>query len=224
MSTLKEIGKDLKEKGAKKEDIKMALAIMVYLSSLDSLVFPENPAIINFSIRRHRFGYPVGHHPAKNDEARYNIYLDGVARFLREEKKERGLWIPNLNKGSRNRSKLLRPTWEELLVPMAAHEVRHRVQCDCSCGQFSPKNTSLVKDRLLRAIVTFEGYVFEENKKTWTQENKPRAYIQERMEPKEFDASVIERLIAAKIHGKNAYSLREEIVSIIKMSAPKRPK
>lgn len=216
MSTLQEIRKNLKSKGAKKEDIKMALVMLMRLEVLDKMVFPENPATINFSIRKHPYGYPVAHRlPDEYTEARYNIYLDGLADFLREEKRKECLWIPK-----RPRSLLLKPTWEELLVPMMAHEVRHRAQCDCSLKKFSPRNSSLVKDDLLRSIVEFNELEVEERYKIYVRENKSKTFIRDRINRKEFDASVIEDLVAIKIHRKNAYSLREEIASAIKLEAP----
>ena len=217
MSTLKEIRKELKAKGAKKEDIKIALAVLARLESLDRLVFPENPATINFSIRKHRFGYPIGYHPNKNTEVRYSIYLDGVAGFFQEEKKKRGLWIP---RSSKNQTRFLRLTWEELLVSIVAHEIRHRVQQDCSLKKFSPKVANLVEDELLKAIIEFNELEFEERRKIYIRDNKSKTFIKDRVNRKEFDASVIERLVANMIHRKNAYSLREKIVSAIRLQVP----
>ena len=114
----------------------------------------------------------------------------------------------------------MRPTWEELLVHIAAHEVRHRVQRDCSLKKFSPESANLVKDEFLKKIIRFNELVFEESRNIYIVENKSKTYIKGRINRAEFDARVIERLVAAKIDGKNAYSLREEIVSIIKMPAP----
>lgn len=217
MSTLKKIRKELKEKGAKTEDIRVALAMLVCLEALDRLVFPENPATINFSIRKHRFGYPIVYHPNKDTETRYSIYLDGIAGFFQEEKKGGGLYIPM---GSKNQFRPIKPTLKELLVHIAAHEVRHRVQHDCFLKKFSPRSANLIRDGLLKLIIEFEGLVFEESRKIYIRENRSKAYIKDRTNRKEFDASVIERLVAKMIHRKNAYSLREEIVSVIKMQAP----
>jgi hypothetical protein len=216
LSTLQETRKNLKRRGAKKEDIKVALIILDRLQGLDNMVFPENPATINFSIARHRFGYPVAHHPNKNSETRYSIYLDGIADFLKEERRQKSLWIAGNRKGRR----LLRPTWEELIIPMAAHEVRHRVQCDCSLKKFSPRSSSLIKDDPLRSIIEFNELELKERYKIYVRESKSKTFIKDRINRKEFDASTIERLVANMIHRKNAYSLREEIASVIKLQAP----
>ena len=217
MSTLKELKKELKEKGAKKEDIKVALRMLVCLAGLDRLVFPENPATVNFSIGKYRLGFFTAHRlPSEQTEARYNIYINGLAKSLREEKKE-GLWILNVSK---NQFRPMRPTWEELLVHIAAHEVRHRVQRDCSLKKFSPKSANLVKDELLKSTIKFNELVFEESRNIYIGENRSKAYIKGRINRKEFDARVIERLIAAKIHRKNIKDLLEEIVSVIKLQAP----
>lgn len=219
MSTLKEtLSNELKEKGAKKEDIKVALAIFAYLRTLDELVFPENPATVLFVARKHRSGCPVVHYPNKNTETRYGIYLDGIADYLRKEKEGGGLYIPM---GSKNKFRPgMRRVWEELLVPWAAHEVRHRVQHDCSPKKFSPKSANFSESELLKSIIEFTELVFEEDRKIYIRENKSKAYIKSQINRKEFDAKVIERLVSKMIYRKNAYSLREEIASAIKLSAP----
>lgn len=212
MSTLKKIRKDLESKGARNEDIEMALAVLVRLEAIDRMVFPKNTAIINFSIGKGRFGHPIGHNKRK---AKYNIYLDGLANFFQEEKRKKCLWIPK-----RPKSLLLRATQEELLISIAAHEVRHRVQSDCSIKKFSSKNVDLIKDKLLRAVVRFNILEFEEREKIYIRDKESKAFIKDRINRREFDASVIERLVAIKVHQKNVYNLREEIISTIRLEAP----
>lgn len=216
MNTLQEIRENLKREGAKKEDIKLALAIMVRLETLDGMVFPENPVTINFSIKRHRFGYVAGHFPDKSSETRYNIYLCGLVASLKEWKNSKSLWIP----GNRKDRRLVRLTWDELLVSIAAHEVRHRVQFDYPLRKFSPRSSSLVKDEPLRSIIEFNELEFEERYKIYIREKKSKTFISERINRKEFDASTIERLVAHMVHRKHAYSLRKEIVAAIKLQAP----
>lgn len=217
MSTLKELRKGLREKGAKREDIKAALKMLVYLGGLDRLVFPGNTATINFVVGKYRHGFFAAHRlPNGQTEAGYNIYVNGLAKSLREEKKE-GLWILNVSK---NQFRPMRPTWEELLVHIAAHEVRHRAQRDYSLKKFSPGSANSVKNGFLKRIIRFNELVFEESKNIYIAENKSKAYIKGRINRAEFDAGVIERLIAAKIYRKNIKDLLEEIVSTIKMQAP----
>jgi hypothetical protein len=218
LSTLKEIRKELKDKRYKKEDINMAFAISRRLETLDRMVFPENPSPIGFSMRKNRFGFLAAHGPPEKDTGlRYFIHVEGINELVHEEKNKKWFFIP---KNSNREAKLVRFTWEELLVSVAAHEVRHRVQHDCSIKKFSPRSACLIEDHILRSVIEFNKKEFEKREQIYIRDNEPKVYIKNRINRKEFDASTIEIFITNKIHGKDAYSLREEIARIIKLQAP----
>jgi len=217
LSTLKEIKGNLKQAGFKKEDIGVTLRLFLCLESLDKLVFTESPVTVNFVSGKNPFEYFTGYHQRRNGEEIYNIYVNGIAALIREENKQGFLYLPS---GPKNQFKPARYTQEEFLVCTAAHEVRHRFQNNFLVKKFSPRSANLVKDDLLKSVIRFEELVFEECREIYAKEKRSKVYIKGRINQKEFDAKIIERLVAIKIHGKNAYSLREEITSIIKMSAP----
>ena len=198
------------------KDIKMARKILIRLEALDKMVFPEKPANFNFSIKKNFFGCFVSQDPNKRVKSRYTIYLPGLADALNEEKQRKVFWLAE----KRGNKKLSDPTWEELLVGIAAHEVRHRFQSDCPCKKFSFKSAATLEDGLLRAAVRFTGLKFKQLKKIYADQGRTKAFISHRTNRKEFDASVIERLVANMIHRKNAYSLLQEIVAAIKLQAP----
>jgi len=217
MSTLREIRKNLKKAGAQRKDIKMALSMMIRLEKLDRIIFPKNPATICFSIKKHRFGYYITHiiSDKHTKERYYSIYLDGLADFFQEEKQKRFFWV------SKNlKTKLIKYTSEELLLSIIAHEVRHRIQQDYSIKKFSNKSASLVKEKILKEVIIFNSFEFKERKKIYIREGKSKEFIEDRINPKEFDASIIENLVAIEIHRKNKNELREKIISAIKLQAP----
>ncbi len=190
----------------------MALNILVWLGMLDRMIFREKPAVINFSLKFREF--QVAHHP-DNSEVRYTICLDGLADSMKKEKEKGCLWIP----GNRRRRRLRKPTWNELIIPIAAHEVRHRVQTDRSVKQFSSESSEMIEDDLLRSIVEYNGLVFQEEYAIYFRENRSEDFIGKRLSLKEFDAKVAEQLVANMIHRKDAYSFKE-IASAIQLQAP----
>jgi len=196
----------------------MAFVISRRLEKLDRMVFPENPSPIGFTIIKNRFGFLAAHGPLEqNTGLRYYIYIEGINELAHEEKKKKWFFIPE---NSNSKPKLIRFTWEELLVSVAAHEVRHRVQADCSIKKFSPRSICLVENHILRSVIEFNKKEFEKREKIYIRDNKPKAYIKNRINRKEFDASTIEIFVTNKIHKKNAYNLREDIARTIKLQAP----
>jgi len=215
LSTLKEIRRDLKKKGASREDIEIALELMVRISSLDELVFSKDESCLITLVptRKHVYGFPAAYSRANGDEEEtYLIFVNGIADFLKKEKSQKKMVITK-EKG-RNRLKLVPPTWDGLLVPMAAHEVRHRVQRKLKVKKFSPKAKPF--DEVLKWTIEFYTIEFEERKKIYIEEGKSQRYIKDRINPREFDASVIESFVASRIRGRNAGKMKEEIASIIK--------
>ena len=219
MSTLKKIKRILKEKGVEEENIKMGLAIMMRLEVLDGMVFPENPATIKLVVKRHRFGFLAAHiYPNQKTNERYSIYLDGLASSLKEEK---GVGSSFVVGDAGSHARYLKPTWEELLMSIAVHEVRHRFQYDYPLKKFSPKSANLTEEEPLKSIIKFNELSFRKKRKNYLGENRSKTFIKDRTNGEEFDARVIELLAVNIIHErKNSDNLLEEIASVIRLQAP----
>lgn len=222
MSTFKsirEIRGGLEAEGFGREVIKLALALMVRISALDRRIFPENPATICFVRKRHKFGYIAGFvRPIKDNPKRtYNIFMADLEANLRGEKQAKRVL---LKKGSRGyRAKLISPTWNELLILTASHEVRHRVQDDCSLKRFFPRSIGSLDDPLLRAIISFTRTSFKVKREIYLKDGKSKRFISDRLSRGEFDAIVIERLVFHIVHRKDAYPLLQQILLAIKTQA-----
>ena|SRR3989338_9478331 len=119
----------------------------------------------------------------------------------------------------------------QFLISVAAHEVRHRIQHDNLIRKFSPEDAKLIDDPLLRLIIEFYEMEFEEREKIYRREKRPEEFIREKLSPKEFDATVIEKFVANKMNEKFTKKPRptlldlkdyEEIVSMIQIAAPEK--
>tara|TARA_B100001971_G_C18215420_1_gene553486 strand:+ start:238 stop:957 length:720 start_codon:yes stop_codon:yes gene_type:complete len=217
---IKKIRKELKEEGFDKDDIEIVLKLTKRISYLDKRIFPDNPAEFCF-VRKNPEEFFAGFiKPRKNSKKRtYNIYIIGLAKMLRKEKSIG--WVLIREQKTRWRSRIIKYTWEVLLLSIAAHEVRHRIQHDLSIKKLSPNDTDLVDDKFLGAIISFNETYFSE-----CRIGKSVKYINERLNPKEFDAKVIGRLVQHKVHKNSLKSsqdwsrLLKDIVSVLKIQAP----
>jgi len=220
--SLQEIGQELKEKGVEERNIKMALALMKRIGALDRKIFPENPASFIFALKEDIPGDFAGFvRPEKDEKERsYQITVKNIAEYIKEEE---GKKVPIF--GPERQLKFQKYDKEQFLISVAAHEIRHRVQHDHSIKNFSPEDAKLVDDQLLRYIIEFYEIEFEEREKIYRRENKSEEFIKKKLGPKEFDAMVIEKFVANKLHKKPITTPEEleEIVSMIKIVAPKKP-
>lgn len=230
MSSLKnfrDIRKKLREKGMKEEDIEKALELEVRIGILDREVFPENPAPLELIADRgvkNNLAMYIPYVPRTKQEC-YVIFVKILSENLRLLKREIKLITYNRAGKIPEFSRAPSYTWEELLLSLAAHEVRHRIQYNLSIRQFSPQDAPLVDDRLLKHIIMLNEAEFRQRKKIYrSKENRSEGYIREKLSAEEFDASVVGMLVAHKVHRKDFSEAFEEIVSIIKMQAPKKPK
>lgn len=81
-----DVEKKLKEAGAKKEDIEVALRIMKEIGFLDRAVFPGNPAAFNFVVREDFDGHQIGFLGKKSEKKKaYQIVLKNLAEYFERE-------------------------------------------------------------------------------------------------------------------------------------------
>ncbi|MDO8558960.1 MAG: hypothetical protein Q7R84_01380 [bacterium] len=218
---LEETEKKLKEAGAEKRDIEAALLLMKQIGFLDRRVFPKNPAAFNFALKGEDLaGFIIPEGDGK--ERSYQIMVSGLAKLM-ENKKKQDVSIFD-SEGRRKSDKQFTPG-----LSIAAHEIRHRAQRDLQVKQFAPGDAEVVKDDILRSIIKFQEMLFKETEKIYRREKRSEEFIKEKLSPKEFDASVIERFIGNKLNdipkrlgsGMEIGDL-DEFASIIQMSAPEK--
>ncbi len=199
---------------------------MKQINILDKRIFPENPANFNFVLEKNPHGHFAGFiKPEREEKERsYQIFTKDLAKFIEDEgDNEVSIFSPD---GQLKRERQYYPSFL-----IAAHEIRHRVQHDRPIRQFSPEDAKLVKDNILRSIIKFQEMVFKEDKKIYRKEKRSEEFIKDKLNPKEFDARVIERLIGNKL---NEIPKRlgtamdvgdlDDFASILQMSAPEKKK
>jgi len=222
LKNIKAIKKEFRGLGFVEEDIKIATDLMKWIGAIDKKVFPNNPAEFIFGTKKHKWDFFAAFiDPEKNSNKRqYKIYTRGLADLLKDEKKAKKALLKRKHSGYK--SILISHTWQELFLGIAVHEVRHRIQHDLKIKMFSAKDIDRSDTSLLGNILCLNKLIFETKKEIHIEEKRSKRYIQNRQKQVEFDASFIQKLVIQKIHGKNVYSLSDQIVKIIKIQAPSK--
>lgn len=216
LEILNRLRRELRDKGMERKDIEKALRLMLKIETFDRAIFPDSPAPFELIAKKNPKGDFAGYYPrTEKQEEHYGIYVKGLLEALWHEKRVIRLFV--LKRGKPDLSKAVSLTWGQLLTAVSAHEVRHRLQYEGSVRKFSKEDAGLVDDRLLRAVIKFCQIEFEEREKIYIRDNEPVKYIKEKLSSREFDASIVERFIASKIHQGAGF---EEVVLAIKLSAP----
>lgn len=222
LQTDEEVGRELRKRGIEEEKIKMAFELKKQIKTLDRMIFPENPRPFCFILKESHPGQCATYGPdgADDEDRFYGICLENLLKNLTEGKEASRLMVPRKGKTKRQ-SNLPRYTWKELFVATAAHEVRHRLQFNCSIRRFSLEAANSVDDRFLKDVIKLVGLEFNHKRQILNERGVAEEYIDHVLDSLEFDAEVIEKIVAYKVHEKAPL---DEIVSVIQMQAPKRPK
>ena len=189
-------------------DRDVAYQVAHIIAKLDKLVLSEDP-IARIEIVRQQ--------PSKEDAGRgsyfryvtagerigerYVIFIIGIEDFLQEELRQKRhlALVKNRDQESWEETPLF--TREELLIAIASHEVRHRLQNHAPITIFSQQNTSQVVSLKLMGAVLAE--LFERG--------LSGGNIQ-----REYDAKVIEYLVAKEAHSHFGKFQLEKIAEVIK--------
>lgn len=135
------------------------------IGRLDELVFSGNPIGKIIVVRRKkakgdswRIGY-VSPENAGSEGEHYRIHGYGLDKHIQEEQKKRVILLKELKKG--RYEDLPSPTLEELLVGIAAHEVRHRVQRHFLIDLLSPDIPQDVTNQYIQGLIRYRKIAFE---------------------------------------------------------------
>ena len=201
MFTSKDIRAELARMGIKKGVIKIILWLRSLIIFFDSRVFSK-PIPIRLC-RKTSKSYPddmAGYsQKTKKHEEHYIIFISNVNGFMRHECRLKN--IANLLVGKSSYEDCPYSSKDEVLIRIAAHEVRHRLQYH-STKKFYRSHIHSVKHPFLREAIRWVGLLFKEDAKIYREKGKSQKFICHRINPLEFDARVIECCIAAAVHGK----------------------
>mgnify|MGYP001609992957 CR=1 FL=1 len=146
----------------------------------------------------------------------YSICIENLPKNLTEGREDSRLMITRRGE-TKKRSGLSRYAWKELFMASAAHEVRHRLQFNCSVGRFSPEAANSVDDQFLKDVIRLVGLEFNQKRQILKERGVAEEYIEHAPDSLEFDAEVIEKIVAYRVHKKTPL---DEIVSAIQIQAP----
>lgn len=200
----KDMGRKLLAKGQKEADTIMSLKLMACIGAIDRLIFDGKPITLNFSTRPNRYGHFAGYSKAtKTHGESYEVTVSGIAKTMKGELKAR---VTMLGKKSPPYYDLPKASLEEILIGVAIHEVRHRMQYQPGIKTFSRKYYSYAGGKL-RRYINFTKLLFREERKVYVKEGKSVGFIRDRMKKTEFDAKLIEIIAVTRIH--NGVSINE---------------
>lgn len=185
---------------------KIAQKIADAIGWLDKLVFPGDPikkiTVIRGRPKSESQGVDVGYVSKENTEdgiEHYQIFGYGIDEEIKKELEKRIILLKGKKKI--NYQSLPKITLEELLIGIAAHEVRHRVQHHFPIELISYEILEDIANSYVKGLIEFIKLLFE-------QEPPEGDYKQE------FDAKSIEYMIIEMWHWKEKEV--SKIASIVK--------
>ena len=200
------------------EDIRMALKASNAIENLDNELFADKfiPAALH---RQKSSRYCAAYFPLGEDiEEQYVIYVPGFAQALEAATSYMLRFVLDED-GSVNtrRSKdSSEPVYtvNEVILGMASHEVRHRIQHNWpNLVLFSPEHVqSINDDPLLKTLLEFHILVNEEEAKEWRERGDSEEEIADKSR-QEYDARVVEGLVHSKL---NEFLTIEDWANVVK--------
>jgi len=194
---LEDIENSLLERDVKMKDIETSISLISCILYLHNLVFPEDETI------RICFCYKETNRNvlAVVGKRSYQVASKGIYEKIR--KMNRRIIIYNKDGSPKNFDELPYASYQEIILAIAAHEVRHQVQ-NKNIAIFSPQKKY---EGIIDSFVGYYGIVFGKNLEYEDVED-PKARV------KELDARVIEGLILSALQDGAEES---EICRIIKL-------
>lgn len=211
----------LLNEGMKEEDVEAALSLGSYIRAVHSLVFPRSPsstgiAFMPFrSLDRSLAGYFPGR---KFQKETYVIHVDGLAGSL-----NRRALVLDVTTALSEHPDLaeIKEAKDLLMLGIAVHEVRHRVQILRPDIFFSRRGIKSMCSPILVEIALFCHTRFRVTRKRLKEEGKTDSLIRKIFSRIEFDASVVEMLVLSfVVNQEPSKFLLKEIGLLLQINAP----
>lgn len=199
MYTSKDIRAELIRMGVNKSEINTILRLRNLIIFFDDRVFSMHIPIRLISGTTNRTDVACYGPKTKKQEEHYGIFIPNIKKFMRAERRNRNI-IDFLTRNS-SYDDCPHPLNDEILIRVAAHEVRHRLQKH-SIRKFKRMHVHSVKHPFLRKVIRWVHLLFVEDAKIYREEGKSKKFIRHKINPLEFDAKVIECCIEAVVQGK----------------------
>lgn len=185
IQTNKELSLILEKSGVSRADINAAIILKRFIKKIDSSIFPKNPCKV--------YAFPLGHYAKigkaiasyswlstnDNESELYVIFARDLAESVRRR------MLPK---------KFRRISLKKLLVAVAAHEVRHRVQANKKPKMFRPEPKPKSDNDTVGNIIYAMKLIFDKARSEHKRRKRSKYYIKAATGRTEFDASIIEKL------------------------------
>lgn len=202
---LKKFKTALRESGAKETDINTALALKKKIEKLDRIVFPGNHCWVH-----------VSHRSPENEDG------DGLACCSLGPFDFYRVFVPNLAKSVKEHGNIISVfmggnkkvfTFDTILVSIAAHEVRHRVQKRSKPRFFKVKSAKKFDTDVIANIRYLAKILFDEEMSRCRREGRNNDYVQTVAGPSEVDAKIVEMI---SLHVFNHNHSLEDVALMVK--------
>lgn len=197
----------------RRKDLNLALRLKDYIEKIDKIIFPDCPArvlIHNKASKRHFQAMYT--HPRLSGGDYYTVFAKGLHKYLDSENKDI-LFIDVKKDGHINFPSHLRSlnSFTPLLLAIACHEVRHRMQCHHKIKFFVQDLTTKEKSKLLEVSLDYVKLLFDEVRKT---SRKKQSLIKLQTDRHEADAVTIETMVLQNLGSGN-----QEYIPLLQLGA-----
>ncbi|MBI4119353.1 MAG: hypothetical protein HY456_00715 [Parcubacteria group bacterium] len=197
MKTRPDIGEVLKARGLRGADINLAFQLRDCIEKIDKMIFPASPTrvLVHEASKRNFRAMYTHHRPCGGDY--YTVFVKGLHKSLNQER-EAGLFMAVKKDGS---VEILRhvcpfPSFTPILVAIACHEVRHRLQYNHKIKSLAQELPEDKKSELLHHSLRYVGLLFSEIRKDLRRsDERKRNRIKSATDRWEIDAVAVETMV-----------------------------
>jgi len=195
--------KQLIEHGMESDDINSAFELMACITGINKIIFDENEIPLTFVPEE---SYTVAGYCSlsKNPNESYQVFVKNCGKILEDRA---GILLDEV--GNQQNFSL---TQKEILLRVAIHEVRHRLQYQKGFKFLSVENISDERNVLLKGYMNYFKNSLEIAKKLYRKKGETEEMIKEKINSLEFDSEVIANFAINEI--RKGISL-EDLIKII---------
>jgi hypothetical protein len=191
------IAAQLVKKWSNPKDIEAGVELMHWLDCFDRQFFQNFPEV-QFSTVQWVFTVRYFRPIAGVGEESYTIYLYKLAETIEMAAANRTL--VGLDGTTMKYPKNLWASRKEVMISIAGHEVRHRLQQMAFLKKITAQDEECTADPLLKQTIGFVKNRFKEKERIYQERGESAWFIKKRLDDEEFDATVVEYLIGSLLY------------------------
>ena len=193
--------KELEPSGLEKEDIALATKFMMCLATVNQLVFQDRVELI-FNTSKEKSGNFIQYLPEKEGQSEaYWINVNYFGETIKEILKEnRTVFLDENGQLIKNKKKAPPVSFEELLLGIAAHEARHRLQKKRKINMIGLGSKVVCDGEYIdEDLIKLQAGFLKGLRKKKKGEEK---WVERQTGHEELDAVIIEKMAVSRLHHK----------------------